>query len=157
MPMTSYARYAARMIQRTSWLTPVFDFHVSARRVVCPTQQINFGNQQIILWAVNESLGCLQGNLSMRGALWSLTGFRRTTWSEVNNPCDFRSAQLRDTQSAQSSLTGKLSKEADPSPAHVRSCIHGSSAEKALPQWVRSPFQHFGGDRSVKMLRGSKI
>jgi hypothetical protein len=31
-----------------------------------------------------------------------------------------------DTQSAQSSLTGKLSKETDPSPAHVRSFIHGS-------------------------------
>jgi len=62
-----------------------------------------------------------------------------------------------DTQSVQSSLTGKLSKEADPSPAHVRSCIHGSSAEKALPQCVRSPFQHFGGYRSVKMLRRSKI
>jgi hypothetical protein len=63
----------------------------------------------------------------------------------------------RDTQSAQSSLTGKLSKEADPSPAHVRSCIHGSSAEKALPQCVRLPFQHFGGYRSVKILRRSKI
>jgi len=67
------------------------------------------------------------------------------------------SDQLLDTQSAQSSLTGKLSKEADPSPAHVRSCIHGSSAEKALPQCVQSPFQHFGGYRSVKMLRRSKI
>jgi hypothetical protein len=46
-----------------------------------------------------------------------------------------------DTQSAQSSLTGKLSKEADPSPAHVRSCIHGSSAEKALRQCVRRHFR----------------
>ena len=53
--------------------------------------------------------------------------------------------QRLDTQSAQSSLTRKLSKEADPSPAHVWSCIHGSSAEKALPQCVQLPFQHFGG------------